>query len=95
MARYVVVVVNVEVANVQDLAEDTMQLAVAAPWVAWSNRKENMSINEWNDYEYWNAVLNSYTNLVCASIASSNITKLGSKQGRGRSEISATTANTW
>lgn len=39
-ARHIAVVVDVEVANVQDLTEDTMQLTVTVPRVScWSNRK--------------------------------------------------------
>lgn len=38
LARHVAVVVDVEVANVQDLAEDAVQLAVTAPRVAWKGK---------------------------------------------------------
>lgn len=39
-ARHVLVVVDVEVANVQDLTEDAVQLAVTVPRVTWGPQRE-------------------------------------------------------
>ena len=49
MARHVAVVVNVEVANVQDLAEDAMQITVAAPRVPWRGamkKRQDMDVDK-------------------------------------------------
>lgn len=34
-ACHILVVINVEVANMQDLTEDAVQLAVTVPWITW------------------------------------------------------------
>lgn len=46
LARHVPVVVHVEVADVQDLTEDAMQVAVAAPWV--SCRRQQRGERRWS-----------------------------------------------
>lgn len=49
MTRHVAVVVNVEVANVQDLAEDAMQITVTAPRVPWRGamkKRQDMDVDK-------------------------------------------------
>lgn len=45
LARHVPVVVDVEVANVQDLTEDTVQITVTAPRVSWWGNEKG----QWRD----------------------------------------------
>lgn len=51
LARDIPVVVNVEVADVQDLTEDAMQIAVAAPWVSWRRQQRGVKEERWGKIE--------------------------------------------